>query len=374
MAPAIVATCFLLCVIAHFLTPHTPANHTWHHIHYLMFFVPISLAGIWFGVGGGLSVALLAGLVYAPYSFAHATGAALAPALESLLEFGLYAAVGGCLGFLAGRERRARAKAEAAVAELRARTDQLLTAERALAQTERLTAVGRLAATVAHEVRNPLGSIKGSAEILRDNFPADHEKHEFLNILVKEADRLNGVLENFLEFARPPSLELKLVAPATVLEHVATLVAPRCRQEGIAFDVQCAPDLPAIVADERELQQAVLNLVLNAIEATGDGATVTLRAAEAPLNAAGGVALTVLDTGPGLTAEDEANVFEPFYSRKANGTGLGLSATRKIVEAHGGTVTLANRTDGTAGACATLHLPVAPAATPSTEEARHATA
>lgn len=355
-ALGIIALSFAGCVLAHFLTPHTPANHAWHHVHYLLFVLPIVLAGIWFGVRGGAVVALLASTVYAPYTFAHASFQNEGLLVEAVLEVMLYVLIGVCLGLLADRERRERARAQATTAELAARTSQLVETERQLAQVERLSALGRLAATIAHEVRNPLGSIKGSAEILRDDFDEGHPKHKFLTILVAEAQRLDSVLDTFLEFARPPTLELRPVFPGEIVSGVATLVTPQCRSRQVTLDTAVADDLPPVRADERQLRQAVLNLVLNALESVEPGGTITLRCTYGANNGKTTVAIAAEDTGPGIEEPDLVRVFEPFFSTKPEGTGLGLTAVRKIVEAHGGTVTLRNRVSRR-GAIATITLP-----------------
>lgn len=358
VSASVVAGSFVVCVIAHHMTPHTPANHVLHHIHYLMFMFPITLAAVWFGVWPGLVVAVLAALAYGPYAFSEVTNGNPAGFLEGVMEVGLYMGVALVLGLLADRERRQRRRLEQANAALEARTAQLLAAERHLAQTERLSALGRLAATIAHEVRNPLGSIKGSAEILADEFGPDHPKRKFLDIVVNEANRLNAVLENFLDFARQPSLELTPVQPAKLLQDVATLVEPQCRRAGIRLVTLPSAATAALTGDERQLQQAVLNLVLNAIEAMPDGGDITLRCTRRHVDGAPAVALTIDDSGTGLPPGDPEGLFEPFLTTKTHGTGLGLPGVRKVVEAHGGTVFLEARPDGRTGTRACIVLPL----------------
>jgi two-component system sensor histidine kinase HydH len=225
-------------------------------------------------------------------------------------------------------------------------------AEREVLRREQLAAVGQLAAGVAHELRNPLTAIKVlvQAAARRPGEPVLEGRN--LTVLREEIDRLEGTIQALLDFARPPRPEKRPVAADAVVRDTLGLVAARAEQQG----VRLAPDLPSgpawFDADPAQLRQLVLNLVLNALDATPAGGTVEVRLRT---DEPGWLVLEVADTGPGLPAGLGERIFEPFVSTKETGTGLGLSICRRVAESHGGTIVGANRPDG--GAVFTVRLP-----------------
>ncbi len=197
-----------------------------------------------------------------------------------------------------------------------------------------LAAIGQLAASIAHELRNPLSSIKGAAQFLNSEI-SDPADREFLNIIIEEVDGLNRIASEFLDFARPLKLELSEVKPGELLERARSRVAVQMQQAGVDCAVSVQDGTPPLVADVRQLEQVLLNLMLNAIQAMPDGGKLEVGARPSPRRPEC-VELWVRDTGCGIPADRLERIFTPFFTTKVKGTGLGLPVVQKIVQNHGG--------------------------------------
>jgi len=211
---------------------------------------------------------------------------------------------------------------------------QLKKIEEELKRTDRLAAVGRLAAGMAHEIRNPLASISGSVQLLMEAEHAQPEDLKLMRIVVKEADRLNGLLTDFLGFARPKKLVKEPHNVVTVLNQLNDMLAadPRFKNIDIA---QNYSDEFIIALDKSQILQVLWNLAINATEAMrGNGRLIFSSVIEAS------PAIIVEDSGPGISDEVKERIFEPFFSTKERGTGLGLASVYSVLESHGGTVTV----------------------------------
>jgi two-component system, NtrC family, sensor histidine kinase HydH len=220
--------------------------------------------------------------------------------------------------------------------------------------------VESVAAGIAHEVRNPLNALQINLRILEQELLAvlpDRRAHayEVLQNIASELSHLDHFVSEFLRYARPPQLRIERVAVRALVGELVTFVRPECARKGVQLTADLPDALPSVQADGFQLKRALLNLVLNALQATPVGGTVTL-SAEADANQ---LRLAVRDRGEGMDAAQLARVFELFYTTREGGTGLGLPIARRIVAAHGGTLTLAS-TAGQ-GTIATLTLPLAPA-------------
>ncbi len=220
-------------------------------------------------------------------------------------------------------------------------TEALRTKDR-LIQTERLAAIGRMAAHVTHEVRNPLSSISLNVEMLEDELdPGDTEARALMKAIHREVDRLTAITEEYLRLARLPQPRLEPDDLGELLRSVERFVRREMEASGVALEVMVEEELPAVAFDEAQIRQALLNLLRNAREAM-DGGTVRVvaRAEE------GGVRIDVLDEGPGISEEVRMRIFDLFFSTKERGSGLGLPLTKQIIAAHGGTIRCASPPEG----------------------------
>ncbi len=339
----------------------TTARPLLHDVYRRLYYIPVGLAAVWFGLRGGLAVSGVVAAIYVPHIIIYWNdmGREL---WNRVMEVGLYFVFSGLVGFFTDRDRAyrrrlqmANERLERSYDELRRQADTLFQVEEQLRRADRLSAIGQLAAAVTHEIRNPLGAIKGTAEILRDEFPPGHPKAEFLEILLKETDRLNQVVEEFLGYARPGSTdEGEAVDLAQIARQVVGFLSTPARKAGVTVALE-GDETVRVGGRPAQLKQVLLNLVLNAVQATPPGGGVTVRVGGCDgrvlgaeyREVAGRVArLCVEDEGPGLPRGEEQRVFEPFFTTKDEGTGLGLAISRKIAEAHGGTLVAENRPEG----------------------------
>jgi|GEM_PF-1638101 len=263
------------------------------------------------------------------------------------------------LGWLAGRLALARARARADADTIRAQQSALAASQRAAFENEKLAAIGRLAAGIAHEVRNPLGVIRASASLVQEHFAAADDAHRACRFIVEETDRLDGLIASLLAFARPTELALRAVEVGPLVERAEALAREVVRARGVSLARRDADAAGATVtADPDLLVQLLLGLVTNAAEAAAPGGAVELRVRRD----AGGVVLAVADDGPGVDPAHRERIFEPFFTTKDRGTGLGLAMADRIARAHGGSLRLvpgAGAGPGGRGACFELALPPA---------------
>jgi two-component system sensor histidine kinase PilS (NtrC family) len=227
--------------------------------------------------------------------------------------------------------------------------------EEQIARAEQLAHLGRMAANIAHEIRNPLGAIVNSVNMLRR--PQAARDHRLLEIVSEEADRLNAIITDFLMFARPPA---RVAVPCDIAELVDSTVT-LFRRGGkswtnVDVGVSCAPGLPAVPADPNQMRQVLWNLLVNAVEATPVPQRVEVEANATDDGKT--ITIGITDDGPGVT--DVEGVFEPFFTTKPHGTGLGLAVVARIVRDHGGFVRVENVSGRGARFTVGLPIPVSP--------------
>ncbi|MCS6798181.1 MAG: ATP-binding protein [Myxococcota bacterium] len=227
-------------------------------------------------------------------------------------------------------------------------------------ERDRLAALGEMAAGLAHEIRNPLGAIKGSAQVLAET-EAGEEAREFLGIIVEEVDRLDRVVRSFLDYARPARGNPQPTDVGTVVQRTVSLLAAECERAGIEVRIDLAEQLPPVRVDADRLHQVLINLVQNAVQAMeGRGGELRLSTSAHPPSTpgeSGRVEVRVADTGPGIPREVLGRLFVPFVTTKERGTGLGLAVSQRIVAAAGGRIEV--RSSPGNGATFIVHLPVA---------------
>jgi two-component system, NtrC family, sensor histidine kinase HydH len=210
---------------------------------------------------------------------------------------------------------------------------------------ERLSALGNLAATVAHEIRNPLNAISMGLQRLKVEFQPTDDQEQYSRVtelMLGEVHRLNSIVEQFLSLARPLEIKPEALRVQDVLNELATLVEGEAQQSKVQIRVVAPLTLPPLKADREYLRQTLLNLILNGLQAMPEGGTLTLKANTSN----GNFLISVTDTGIGIAPENRRRIFEPYFTTKAKGSGLGLAIARRIIEAHSGTITVSNEAGG----------------------------
>lgn len=337
--PLILASSVIGISLLHYLTPlHLPYLHD---IFQRLYYLPIILAALWYGFRGGLLCSIIVSIAYAPHLLFQ-WGGHLTMEMEKYLEILLYNIVGSVTGLLSQRERertvelqKTASGLEEAYQKLQHQSERIITIEEQLRRSEKLSTLGEMAAILAHEIRNPLGSIRGTAEILKDDYKSGDPKHEFIEIQIKETERLNRVVEDFLHMARPQPVDIRPCPVQEELETIVTLLSSNAREREIKLVLQPLTFSVIIKADGEKLRQAFLNIIINALQATPSGGSVIITTT---VHSPSYCEIQFSDTGPGLDAATLERIFEPFFTTKPDGTGLGLAITRKIIESHSGTL------------------------------------
>ncbi|MDD2274126.1 MAG: ATP-binding protein [Desulfuromonadaceae bacterium] len=349
--------------LLHYLTPlHL---HYLHDIFQRLYYLPIILAAIWFGLRGGLTCSLAVSVAYAPHILFQ-WGGELTLEMEKYLEIVLYNIVGAVTGLLAQRERERSIELqktaeglEQSYKKLQEQSEQLIEIEKNLRSAEKLSTLGEMAAVLAHEIRNPLGSIRGTAEILKDDYRPGDAKYEFIDIQIRETERLNRVVEDFLRMARPLPTETVRCRVQAELETVVMLVSNDARERGVTLVLDTPSTDVVVNGNGEKLRQAFLNIAINSLQATPAGGRLTISTVLSRVDEAAAMCeIKFCDTGKGIDRESLPRIFEPFYTTKPDGTGLGLAITRKIIEGHGGTLNVESLVG--LGTTVLVRLPVLP--------------
>jgi two-component system sensor histidine kinase HydH len=310
--------------------------HWIHAVHGRFCYIPIVMAASWFGIRGGLYAATAISVLVLPYVFIVAPDTqGLAGELAEII---FYYAIATLIGVLVEREFKARKKQQEAQ----------LQAER----SHELSLVGQIAAGVAHEVKNPLASIKGAADILTDDETLPAEREEFKAILRNEIKRIDTTITEFLSFARPKKTKLERLNLSEVLRTSLRQTEAEGARRGIRIESDLEEDI-YMNGDPEKLHQMTLNLILNAIQASKPDDAITFRLKTDSSNS---VRLTIRDAGVGIDAVDLRRVFEPFFTTRSSGTGLGLAIVKEIIDSHSGEISIES-TKG-AGTTMTVTLPL----------------
>ncbi len=323
----------------------TPSSLEWvHGLARRLYYLPIVLAAFAGGLRGGLAVALAASLVYLPHAFTHLHHMDPGSATEKLLEMVLYLVVGLLAGLLVDRERAERRRQEALARRLQRTLDELRNAELQLMRSARLSALGQLTAGLAHEIKNPLHAMRGTAEIIGDALQ-DEAARRMQRLLLQEVDRLSALLERFLGFARQAPLELTEFDLRQVAERVEGLMGAQARQADVELVLELPDEALVTRGDPEQLTQLCLGIALNGLQA--------LAAREASRQLTLGLArdrrddqslhvILLRNNGPAIPAEMMDCIFDPFVTSRDDGTGLGLSIAARIAYAHGGFIEARN--------------------------------
>jgi two-component system sensor histidine kinase HydH len=210
-----------------------------------------------------------------------------------------------------------------------------------IARSQRLASVGRLAAGVSHEIRNPLSSIKGFATYFKERYYDVPENQQISNLMIQEVDRLNRVVGQLHEFARPITVSKKSIPIQAYLKDSLKLIERQASEANISIKTDFDSEIDEILIDPDRINQVLLNIYLNAIDSMNNGGNLTVMLAKNPKK--NGIEIKVADTGTGISEGDLSHIFDPYFTTKASGTGLGLAIVHNIMEAHGGEIAIESR-------------------------------
>jgi len=349
----------LAVTVAHFATP---MRHEWlHDVLRRLYYMPIIVGAFLFGLRGALVTSLVVTVLYLPHAFwlvgphAHHHGMIQADptgTANKLLELLLYNVVALVTGLLVEREQRARRAVERTLVEMKAIEQQLVRAGR-------LQSLGEMTAGLAHEIKNPLASLKTAAAIVADEIPVTSPRRKMVAIIAKEIDRLAALLDRFLAFARPGGLVFARVDLGQPVERAVALVKAQADARQVVVRVETPPTALVIEGDADKLTQIILNVLLNAVQFSPDGGRVQVRCQACSLAHGWFALLSVVDQGRGVPAQDRERIFDPFFSTRADGTGLGLAIASRLMDEHRGYIEVAG-SEGQ-GAEFRLFLPLADA-------------
>ena len=328
-----------------------------------LYILVIAVSALVLPAAGVLLIAMLGDVLYFGVTIVDQ---ATAFDLPVLVELGIFGAVALGCGYIGSRLREGHAGREEMEAELAAFRLREADIERLHTRAERLEAVAELSASLAHEIKNPLASIRSAAELLAKVPGADDDTRTLTTLVQRESDRLSRLLSEFLDFARTGVTSVRRVNLVEIAHHAAALVAAHPDKPENVIIHEVFPSTPlVVVGDDDLLHRAIFNLLLNAVQASPPGGEVRLEAAELayhqlPAQAErftrGAMMLQVTDQGPGIADSVNERLFEPFVTTKVGGTGLGLSIVHRAVEAHHGFI-LVDRHGKRAGTRFTVFLP-----------------
>jgi signal transduction histidine kinase len=304
--------------------------------YYLILLLPVVSAATYFGVMTTLLFTLLAYGAYISFLiFVDFSRYTIDPdqVRVLVLRFIFFAIAGNFVNMLSEALRVQSTNYRKAAEDLAEANRNLNAAEAAVRRSDRLAALGQLSAGLAHELRNPLGTIKGSAEMLARSVAAENDvAREVAGFISSEVDRSNALVTRFLEFARPLKLKLAKADVGQVLDRAVALVERDAPQYGATVYKNYSPDLPPFSFDSELMERVFYNLVLNAAQASADDGAVTVKTR--PVD--GGAEVSVIDRGQGIDPKIFDQIFNPFFTTKPEGSGLGLAIVSKIVDEHGG--------------------------------------
>ena len=307
----------ILVVGISFLHYFTDQSQYHYHVFYgELYFLPIVLAGFWFGLRGALPTSLGITACYLPFVYWHWQGFS-SDDFDRMLSVALYNFIATFIGILKDRE---------------------IIAHKRMLKAESLAAMGKSLAAVAHDMKTPLVVIGGFARRLQKKFKNDDPDREKSDIIIRETERLEKMMQNMLDFSKPLALQLSHGYLNEIVRSSMSIVKETAQKKEVTIESLLSPDLPAVAFDAMRMEQVIVNLVLNAVQASPEKEKVSLQTSMVDQN----IVIDVADCGSGISLDHRTKVFDPFFTTKKEGTGLGLAIVKKIVEAHKGSLEILN--------------------------------
>lgn len=320
----------VLITVLHFLTPIDQI--VWHEIYQRLYYIPIIVAALLFGLRGGLAASIFTTIVYSPHIFFHWQHGYFDYSINQYAEVVIFNLVGGVMGALGDRLKQARNRAERNAEQRQKAYNELQKTFEQLLQAEKLTSLGELSAGIVHEVRNPLAAIKGAVEILEDELAENSPRREFADLAKKEIERLDKLVGEFLRFARPATLSIKPNNLNKIIESVVSLIENQAVRQSVSVKMDLQESLSNVSVDGEQIKQVLLNLAINSLQAMPKGGQLFFRTSENDEFCS----VSVEDTGNGIDEKILPKIFDPFFTTRETGIGLGLSVAHKIAAQHGG--------------------------------------
>jgi signal transduction histidine kinase len=315
-----------------------------HSLYSKLSYFSIVLGAVFFGIRGGLIFAFLTTLGFIPHLLIF-KGMGGDVFLSQFIEISLYFTIGTIVGFISGKEtslkrkyRKLSEELNISYKRLHEEAGLLIDIEERLRQNQKLSALGELSASVAHEIKNPLASIKGVSEIISDEFGDDHPKKEFMDIMESEIERLDStvtdMLQNFTSKEIPSNNELKPFSE--IVENILKLLGEKVAEKEVVIQHDKNNRVDEELIDSKRCFQIFFNIVLNSLDAVDIGGKIKMTSTYEKNN----LVFIFDDNGPGIDKDKYEEVFKPFYTGKKGGTGLGLSICKKIAESLNGSITI----------------------------------
>jgi signal transduction histidine kinase len=307
-----------------------PSQGFLHELSLRLYYVPILIGAYWYGVPGGLAVAFVSSIAYINHvsEIVHTFDAGR---LAEVVAFHL---IGVSVGMLASAQRRVAVGYQTLAATLEHANAGLRESHEQIRRMDRLRTLGEVATGLAHEIRHPLASIGGAIEIIEARAQAGSPEAEFSRLAMKEVQRLDLLVWEFLRYARPHEPELRTMPLDEVVAQAVTLLRVEAERARVRLDVELAAAPNELSIDPLQIEQVLLNVLLNAIQATPAGGRVVVRQRIDGHE----VSIDVVDEGPGIAAEHLGSIFNPFFTTRERGTGLGLAIAHRIVMSHEGSL------------------------------------
>ncbi len=294
-------------------------KHAYHMLYQGLFFLPVMLAGFWFGLGSALITSLSITAILIPFTFIHWKGLSLGD-INNIVELILYNLAAVILGTLKDREQREQKR---------------------FRETEKLAAVGKAVFALVHDLRTPLVAIGALSRSIQRNLKENDPLGEKLNLVAEETLRLEKMVNEMLDFSKPLELHLSKEDVLRVLRQSLEIVADAAKRKAVTVQMRSSENFSPLTFDCQRMKQVFINLLMNAVEASPEGETVTVH----PYRKGRILVVDVTDRGKGVPYDRREEIFLPFFTTKQGGMGLGLPIVKKIVEAHHGQIEILNNSD-----------------------------
>jgi two-component system sensor histidine kinase HydH len=294
-------------------------KHTYHMLYQGLFFLPVMLAGFWFGLRSALITSLSITAILIPFTFIHWKGLSLGD-INNVVELILYNLAAVILGNLKNRDQREQKRSQ---------------------EAEKLAAVGKAVSALVHDLRTPLIAIGGLSRSMLKSLGENDPLEKKLHLVAEEAQRLEKMVTDMLDFSKPLELNLVREDVMDALHQSIEIVTEAARKKTVALEIKSSGKLSALTCDCQRMKQVFINLLMNAIEASPEGETVTVHTYRKRRR----FIVDVTDRGSGVPPDRRDEIFSPFFTTKKGGTGLGLPIVKKIIDAHCGRIEVLDNSD-----------------------------